>query len=252
MDKDSIYTNFGYKKVDTLEKESLVKDVFSNVAERYDLMNNLMSLGIHNLWKDRLISNIPDFKGKLIDVAGGTGDIAFRFYEKAKEKNINPHITIADINPEMLRVCKDKAIDKNILSGIDFFECNAEKLPFDDNSFDYYTIAFGIRNVTNIEAVLSEARRVLKPFGKFICLEFSKINIPILEKLYKSYSFNIVPKIGKLVAANHDAYQYLVESIDLFPDQNLFKAMIESEGFKSVSYQNLSFGIASIHTAYKI
>lgn len=252
MEKDYTYKNFGYKKVPLDEKEGMVKDLFSQVSTKYDLMNNLMSFGIHNIWKDTLISNIHNLNGKLLDVAGGTGDIAFRLYKKAIKSNIVPNITIADINPEMLKIAKDKAINNNMLFGIDFVECNAEKLPFDDNSFDYYTISFGIRNVTNIDLVLQEAYRVLKPFGKFICLEFSKINNSLLETLYKAYSFNIVPIIGKIITSNEEAYKYLVESIDLFPDQNTFQSMIEEEGFKNVKYQNLSLGIASIHTAYKI
>jgi demethylmenaquinone methyltransferase/2-methoxy-6-polyprenyl-1,4-benzoquinol methylase len=252
MEKDYTYKNFGYKKVPLDEKEGMVKDLFSQVSTKYDLMNNLMSFGIHNIWKDTLISNIHNLNGKLLDVAGGTGDIAFRLYKKAIKSNIVPNITIADINPEMLKIAKDKAINNNMLFEIDFVECNAEKLPFDDNSFDYYTISFGIRNVTNIDLVLQEAYRVLKPFGKFICLEFSKINNSLLETLYKAYSFNIVPIIGKIIASNQEAYKYLVESIDLFPDQNTFRSMIEAEGFKNVKYQNLSLGIASIHTAYKI
>jgi demethylmenaquinone methyltransferase/2-methoxy-6-polyprenyl-1,4-benzoquinol methylase len=252
MDKEDIYTNFGYRKVESEQKQNLVKDLFSKVSTKYDLMNNLMSLGIHNLWKDLMIAELPNINAKLIDVAGGTGDIAFRFYNKVQEKHIQPNIIVADINPEMLQVCKDKAINKNILSGIDFIECNAENLPFEDNSFDYYTISFGIRNVTNINSVLKEAYRILRPCGKFICLEFSKINIPILERFYKTYSFHIVPLIGRFVASNEEAYKYLVESIDLFPEQNLFKSMIQDNEFSHVKYKNLSFGIASIHTAYKI
>jgi demethylmenaquinone methyltransferase/2-methoxy-6-polyprenyl-1,4-benzoquinol methylase len=246
------YSNFGYKKVLSEEKESLVGQVFSSVASKYDLMNNLMSLGIHHLWKDRLIEEIPNLKGKIIDVAGGTGDIAFKLYKKAKKLGIIPDIVIADINPDMLQVAKDKAIDNNILSGIKFIESSAENLPFANDSFDYYIISFGIRNVTNIDLALKEAYRVLKPFGKFICLEFSTINNSILENLYKAYSFNIVPKIGKIVTSNENAYKYLVETIDLFPNQEKFKSMIENTEFRNVKYKNLSFGIASIHTAYKI
>ncbi len=247
-----MYTNFGYRKVELEEKESLVKDIFSNVADKYDLMNNLMSFGIHHLWKDKLIQEVFDFNSNILDVAGGTGDIAFRLYKKGMSVNITPNIIVADINPEMLQLCKNKAIDTNILSGINFVECNAENLPFDDESFDYYTISFGIRNITNIDVALKEAHRVLKPLGKFICLEFSKIDNSIIQKLYDTYSFNIVPTIGKIVASNEKAYKYLVESIDLFPDQEIFKSMIEDAGFKNVKYHNLTFGISAIHKGYKI
>lgn len=251
MNKDT-YTNFGYRKVDLEEKEPLVKGVFSNVADKYDLMNNLMSFGIHHLWKDRVTQEVPDLKSSIVDVAGGTGDIAFRLHRKARKMSIATNITIADINPEMLKQCKNKAIDNNILSGIDFVECNAESLPFEDKSFDYYIISFGVRNITNIDIALKEAYRVLKPLGKFICLEFSKIDKFIIKKLYDVYSFNVVPAIGRIVASNENAYRYLVESIDLFPDQENFKSMIEDAGFKNVKYHNLTFGISAIHTGYKI
>jgi demethylmenaquinone methyltransferase/2-methoxy-6-polyprenyl-1,4-benzoquinol methylase len=251
MNKDT-HTNFGYRKVELEAKEPLVKDVFSNVAAKYDLMNNLMSFGIHHLWKDRVIQEVLDLKSSIVDVAGGTGDIGFRLHKKARKMNVAPNITIADINPEMLKLCKNKAIDSNILSGINFVECNAESLPFEDESFDCYIIAFGIRNITNIDVALKEAYRVLKPLGKFICLEFSKIDKFIIKKLYDAYSFSVVPAIGRIVASNENAYRYLVESIDLFPDQENFKSMIEEARFKNVKYNNLTFGISAIHTGYRI
>ncbi len=244
--------NFGFRKVNAQQKESLVKEVFSDVAENYDIMNDLMSLGIHRLWKDEFCSMIPNLNSKILDVAGGTGDIAFRLHKKAKKLNANSEITICDINPEMLQEAKKKAVDKNILSGIEFTVGDAMNLPFTDNSFDYYTIAFGIRNVVTIETALKEANRVLKPGGKFLCLEFSKLEHNFMQKAYDLYSFNILPFIGKHVARNQDAYKYLAESISLFPDQETFKKMIYDAGFIKADYKNLSCGIASIHYGYKV
>jgi len=243
--------NFGFKKVSATEKRLLVDDMFSDVAGKYDLMNDFMSFGIHRLWKEEFCKMIPNMDSKILDVAGGTGDIAFRLKEKGKAQNKNPYIIVSDINKEMLQVCQSRAIDKNILNNFDIVVADAEKLPFSDNSFDYYTIAFGIRNTISIEKVLSEALRVLKPTGKFLCLEFSKVQNNFLKPLYDFYTFNIIPKIGNCVAGNQDAYRYLAESISLFPDQEDFKTMIQKAGFTNVAYKNLTFGTASIHYGFK-
>lgn len=243
--------NFGFKKVSAKEKRSLVDDVFSDVAGKYDLMNDFMSFGIHRLWKEEFCKMVPNMDSRILDVAGGTGDISFRLKEKGKAQRKDPHIVVSDINKEMLQICQSRAIDQNILNNFDIVVADAEKLPFSDNSFDYYTIAFGIRNVVSIENVLAEALRVLKPTGKFLCLEFSKVQNNLLKPLYNFYTFNVIPKIGGCVAGNHDAYRYLAESISLFPDQEDFKTMIQKVGFTNVAYKNLTFGAASIHYGFK-
>jgi len=251
-------THFGFKQVDENQKSSLVREVFSSVASKYDIMNDFMSAGMHRLWKDKMVKEIKFIQSsasgqsyKTIDVAGGTGDIAFRILKKAGQQNVKIEIEVADINAEMLAVGKERAVDKNLFSHLNFNCCDGEKLPYADNSFDYYTIAFGIRNFTNIQNGLNEAFRVLKEGGKFICLEFSQVNNLPLAKLYDLYSFKAIPKIGKLVAGDEDSYQYLVESIRKFPNQENFKKMIEKAGFKNVSYQSLNFGVVAIHTGYK-
>ncbi len=244
--------NFGFEKVTSEKKRTLVDNVFSNVADKYDLMNDLMSLGIHRLWKDEFCRMVPNLNSKILDVAGGTGDISFRLKDNAKKQNYDPHIVVCDINPDMLKLCKDKAIDRNILTNFDIVVGDAENLPFSDNSFDYYTIAFGIRNMVSLEKTLSEAYRVLKPTGKFLCLEFSKVENDFISKLYDYYSFKLIPKIGNYVAQNQDAYRYLAESINLFPNQEDFKSLIQNTGFSNVSYKNLTFGVAAIHCGFKI
>lgn len=247
-------THFGFKQVDEKQKSSLVRGVFDSVASKYDVMNDFMSAGMHRLWKDKMVKEIkflPHQNYQTIDVAGGTGDIAFRILKKAREKNADIKIEVADINSEMLSVGKDRAVDKNLFSNLNFNCCDGEKLPYSDNSFDYYTIAFGIRNFTNIQNGLNEAFRVLKPGGKFICLEFSQVNNLPMAKIYDLYSFNVIPKIGRLVASDEASYQYLVESIRKFPNQENFKKMIEKAGFKNVSYQSLNFGVVAIHTGFK-
>ncbi len=247
-------THFGFKQVDESQKSSLVKEVFSSVASKYDLMNDFMSAGMHRLWKDKMVKEIkliPNQSYKTIDVAGGTGDIAFRILKKAKEQNAKIEIEVADINPQMLSVGKERAVDKNLFSHLNFNCCDGEKLPYADNYFDYYTIAFGIRNFTNIQNGLNEAFRVLKTGGKFICLEFSQVNNLPLAKIYDLYSFHAIPKIGKLVAGDEDSYQYLVESIRKFPNQENFKKMIEKAGFKNVAYASLSSGVVAVHTGGK-
>ncbi|NBV06726.1 MAG: bifunctional demethylmenaquinone methyltransferase/2-methoxy-6-polyprenyl-1,4-benzoquinol methylase UbiE [Proteobacteria bacterium] len=251
MEKEK--THFGFKQVNREEKSDLVKEIFSSVAKKYDLMNDLMSGGIHRIWKNKMVQEI-DLQNqniRVIDLAGGTGDIAFRIAKKAREKNIKCAIDVVDINQEMLDVGKDRAVDLNLFSDLKFTCCDGEKLSFADESFDFFTIAFGIRNFTNIDQALLEAYRVLKLNGKFICLEFSKVNDYFLQKIYDTYSFKVIPKIGELVLQDRASYQYLVESIRKFPSQEEFKNMIEKAGFKNVSYQNLSFGAAAIHVGYK-
>lgn len=243
--------DFGFTKVSGAQKRSLVDSVFSNVASKYDLMNDLMSAGIHRLWKDEFCKMIPDLNASILDVAGGTGDISFRLKKLAKKQAASLNITISDINKEMLMIGRERAIDQNILTGLNFALADAQKLPFADNSFDYYTIAFGIRNVINIDEALSEARRVLKPGGKFLCLEFSKVKNDMLKSIYDFYSFNLIPAIGEFVTDNKEAYKYLAESISLFPTQIEFKKMIQKSGFTNVGFKDLTFGVVAIHYGYK-
>lgn len=244
--------DFGFEKVSGAEKRTLVDGVFSDVAKKYDLMNDLMSFGVHRLWKDEFCQMIPNLDSTILDVAGGTGDIAFRIKDRGRKQNKDPHVVVCDINKEMLGLCRDKAVDNNILGNLDVVLGDAEKLPFADNSFDYYTIAFGIRNMLNISKTLEEAYRVLKPTGKFLCLEFSKVQNDFIKPLYDFYSFNLIPTIGGTIANNKSAYKYLVESISLFPRQEDFKTMIKQAGFTDISYKNLTFGVAAIHYGYKV
>lgn len=242
-------TQFGEQSVTPDQKTGLVRGVFDSVADNYDLMNDLMSGGLHRVWKDRLVRLIrPKSNMRFIDVAGGTGDIAFRIRKKAPKAQI----TVYDLNQNMLDVGRDRAIDKGWVEGFSW-ECgNAEKLPHPDNTFDVYTIAFGLRNVTHIDTALKEAHRVLKPGGRFFCLEFSHVREPILSKAYDFYSYNLIPKIGAAVAKDRDSYQYLVESIRKFPRQEVLKARMEDAGMKNCSFSNLSAGIVAIHKGYKI
>jgi demethylmenaquinone methyltransferase/2-methoxy-6-polyprenyl-1,4-benzoquinol methylase len=243
--------NFGFKKVFKDQKESLVAGVFSNVAKKYDLMNDLMSGGLHRLWKSKMIQELnfnPFDEYKIIDVAGGTGDISFLIHDKlSKIGNNCTTIDIVDINPEMLEVGKERAIENGLFSDLNFVEASGEKLPYADNSFDFYTIAFGIRNFTDISLGLSEAFRVLKDGGKFVCLEFSKIDNYILSKIHNFHCFSVVPKIGEVILKDRDSYQYLAESIAKFPNQNQFKSMMDDAGFSDTKYQNLTFGTVAIH-----
>ncbi|MBL4805607.1 MAG: bifunctional demethylmenaquinone methyltransferase/2-methoxy-6-polyprenyl-1,4-benzoquinol methylase UbiE [Alphaproteobacteria bacterium] len=241
-------TKFGERKVTPEEKTGLVRGVFDSVADNYDLMNDLMSGGLHRIWKDRFVRLIrPKSNMKFIDVAGGTGDIAFRIRRKAPDAQI----TVYDLNQNMLDVGRDRAIDKGWIEGFSW-ECgNAEQLPHPDNTFDVYTIAFGLRNVTHIDNALKEAHRVLKPGGRFFCLEFSHVREPVLSKAYDFYSYNVIPKIGATVAKDRASYQYLVESIRTFPKQEDLKARMENAGLKNCSFSNLSAGIVAIHRGYK-
>ncbi|NQW01867.1 MAG: bifunctional demethylmenaquinone methyltransferase/2-methoxy-6-polyprenyl-1,4-benzoquinol methylase UbiE [Rhodospirillales bacterium] len=241
-------THFGFRDVPDSEKASLVKGVFDSVASNYDFMNDLMSLGVHRLWKNTLVESLrPHPRMRLLDVGGGTGDIAFRFLDKGGEV-----VTVCDINQEMLKQGRDRAINRGHLKGLSWVTGDAENLPVDDHSVDAYTIAFCIRNVTHIDRALAEARRVLKPGGRFLCLEFSRIALPLLEKPYDLYSFKILPWMGQAFANDRAAYQYLAESIRRFPDQQRFAQMITDAGLSRVSHRNLSGGVAAIHSAWRV
>jgi demethylmenaquinone methyltransferase/2-methoxy-6-polyprenyl-1,4-benzoquinol methylase len=241
--------SFGFREVPEDEKEGLVREVFSSVAPRYDLMNDLMSGGIHRLWKDAMVEWLNPRPGwKLLDVAGGTGDIALRIANRTRSQ---AEITVCDINAEMLGEGKRRAQEKGE-TAIAWLCGDAEKLPVPDKSFDAYTIAFGIRNVTHIDRALSEARRVLKPGGRFLCLEFSKVEVPGLDTLYDAYSFRLLPKIGGWVAGDENSYRYLAESIRRFPGQKEFAKLIEAAGLSRVKIRNLSGGIAAMHSAWRI
>jgi demethylmenaquinone methyltransferase / 2-methoxy-6-polyprenyl-1,4-benzoquinol methylase len=214
-------------------------------------MNDVMSFGAHRLWKKQFIDQIPLNSSTILDVASGTGDIAIGCYKKLSYNNSNIHIVTCDINQDMLSLAQDKAVDANILAGLDYAQCNAEKLPFADNSFDCYTITFGIRNVTNVEAALKESYRVLKPGGKFLCMEFAKVKSPLIREFYDAYSMNIIPKIGECITGDRDSYQYFVESIRTFPDQTKFTQMISNAGYHHAKSKDLTFGVVSIYSAYK-
>lgn len=241
---------FGFKDVARDQKDILVGKVFAAVAPQYDLMNDLMSAGIHRFWKDFMVGQIsPQPNLKILDVAGGTGDIAFRMAKKFQDAEI----TLCDINPEMLEVGKQRAKSKlKLASAIKWICGDACALTLNDQSYDVYTIAFGLRNVTDIKAALSQAYRVLQPGGQFLCLEFSTLTHPFLRELYKKYSFKVIPKIGQLVAQNKPAYQYLVESIDRFPNQNTIATMMREVGFEQVKFINLTAGVAALHIGWRI
>ncbi|KAF7285911.1 hypothetical protein GWI33_009382 [Rhynchophorus ferrugineus] len=248
-------THFGFETVKESEKQEKVLKVFENVAEDYDIMNDVMSLGIHRLWKDYFISSLsPTNNTKLLDVAGGTGDIAFRFIDYVKTyQRQNCHVTVTDINSHMLNVGKIRSKALNHDPGIiNWQEGNAEELPFKDNTFNAYTIAFGARNCTHIDKVLSEAYRVLQPGGRFMCLEFSQLENTTLQWLYDQYSFQVIPVMGQLIAKQWKPYQYLVESIRQFPNQEKYKNMIEEAGFRQVAFENLTLGIVAIHSGFKL
>lgn len=243
---------FGYEEVPTDEKAGRVRGVFESVSDSYDLMNDLMSGGIHRLWKTAMIDWLDPRPGiALLDVAGGTGDIAFRVLERLGP-DPNTAVTVCDLTPEMLAVGRDRALDRGMLTDIHWVAGDAEALPLPDRSVTAYTIAFGLRNVTHIERALSEARRVLKPGGRFLCLEFSQVVLPLLAELYDLYSFKVLPAIGQLVAGDRAAYQYLVESIRRFPPQEDLGAMIAKAGLDQVRYRNLTGGIAAIHSAWRL
>lgn len=274
-------THFGYENVSESRKAEKVHGVFENVAEKYDVMNDLMSGGIHRIWKDHFMSTLsPRPNTKLLDVAGGTGDIAFRFIDhvlaksgssfelpkaypvtpegaidyidEALEDNVAPYeVVICDISEGMLEVGQKRAEEKG-LGGITWVCGDAQQLPFEDDTFDCYTIAFGIRNVIDVQAALDEAYRVLKPGGRFLCLEFSHVTNPAVKWIYDQYSFQIIPAMGQIVAGDMKSYKYLVESIRKFPPQEEFKEMIEEAGFRRVTFENLTFGVTAIHSGFKI
>ena len=246
-------TDFGFRRVAPSEKTSLVRAVFDGVAGRYDLMNDLMSFGVHRLWREALIDWLaPRPPMRLIDVAGGTGDIAFRFLDRAGRFGPGASAVVADQSPEMIRVGETRAIDRGILRDLRWIAAPAEALPVESGVFDACTIAFGLRNVTDRSQALAEMQRVLKPGGRFICLEFAPVETPILASLYDRYSFAVVPRLGGLVTGRADAYRYLVESIRRFPDPRTLAGEMAAAGFSRVRFRLLSGGIAALHSAWRI
>jgi len=249
MDQDKRKTDFGFQEVFEEEKPGLVRDLFSRVADRYDLMNDLMSFGLHRLWKQHFLGLIPKRpQMKLLDVAGGTGDIALKFLKSME--GLEPSAVVYDMTPEMLQQGQDKAYDRNILKGIEWVCGTAEDLPFDDHSFDVYTISFGLRNVTDKTKTLSEAYRVLKPGSPFFCLEFSQIQGP-LAPLYNLYAMKLIPLLGKLVSDQKEAYRYLSESIEKFPEAGVVENMMKDAGFQHVQHEKLCSGLVAIHQGWK-
>jgi demethylmenaquinone methyltransferase/2-methoxy-6-polyprenyl-1,4-benzoquinol methylase len=253
MDRPDQTTHFGFRDVPVGDKQGLVNDVFHSVARRYDLMNDLMSVGLHRLWKDIMINALNPPRGDapfaLLDVAGGTGDIAFR---AAKAAGSGFHATVCDINSDMLAVGRQRAIARHLDDRVAFVEGNAEALAFPDRHFDAYTIAFGIRNVPRIDLALGEAFRVLRPGSRFLCLEFSTVDVPGLDRLYDLFSFKVIPPLGRAVTGDAQSYQYLVESIRKFPRPNAFAEMIRTAGFSRVSWQSLSGGIVALHSGWRL
>jgi demethylmenaquinone methyltransferase/2-methoxy-6-polyprenyl-1,4-benzoquinol methylase len=248
-DTDSRTTHFGFQDVAEDQKAGMVHGVFTNVASKYDIMNDVMSMGIHRVWKDALMDWLAPRDGQqLLDVAGGTGDVAFRFLGRAPGATA----TVLDMTESMLIEGQKRAEATELAEKLDWIVGDAMALPFPDNSFDRYTISFGIRNVTRIPDALAEAFRVLRPGGRLMVLEFSQLPNDGLQKLYDLYSFNVIPRMGQLIAGDRDSYQYLVESIRRFPDQETFAQMIRDAGFEQVSYRNLSLGIAALHSGWKI
>jgi len=244
-------THFGYSEVGLSQKQGLVDEVFHKVARRYDIMNDLMSGGMHRLWKDAFAAKVNARRRagfRHLDVAGGTGDIAFRIARKAHG---DAKIVVLDINGDMLEVGRARARERGLDGQIDFVQANAESLPLPDAYFDAYTIAFGIRNVPRIQIALEEAYRVLAPGGRFLCLEFSQVAVPGLDKIYEAYSFNVIPTIGKLVAGDGEPYRYLVESIQRFPRADEFEGMIRKAGFRRTGYERLTGGVVAIHSGWK-
>lgn len=249
MTDDKKTTHFGYQTVDEDQKAGMVHGVFTNVASKYDIMNDVMSMGIHRVWKDAMMDWLAPRPGQtLLDVAGGTGDVAFRFLNRAP----GAKATVCDMTESMLIEGRKRAEAEQMATQLDWVVGDAMALPFEDNSFDVYTISFGIRNVTRIADALAEAYRVLKPGGRLMVLEFSQIPNDMMQKVYDLYSFNIIPRMGQVIANDRDSYQYLVESIRRFPDQETFAGMIRTAGFEQVKYRNLTMGIAALHSGWKI
>ena len=242
-------THFGFETVPEAEKAGKVQGVFTSVASKYDVMNDVMSLGIHRIWKEAMMDWLaPRPSQKLLDVAGGTGDISFKFLKRAG----SGHATVLDITENMLIEGRKRAEADQMLDRLDWVVGDAMALPFADNSFDVYTISFGIRNVTHPQDALNEAFRVLRPGGRLMVLEFSQIPVPLAQKAYDFYSFNVIPRMGKLIANDRDSYQYLIESIRKFPNQETFLSMVRQAGFENANYRNLSLGIAALHSGWKI
>jgi demethylmenaquinone methyltransferase/2-methoxy-6-polyprenyl-1,4-benzoquinol methylase len=253
MPRDAGETHFGERSVPLADKQGLVDNVFHSVAGRYDLMNDLMSGGLHRAWKDALVTAVNPPKGDrnfaLLDVAGGTGDVALRV---ARAGGTGTRVTVCDINADMLTVGAERALERSLDDRVAFEHGNAEQLPYPDRSFDCVTIAFGIRNVPRIERALAEAHRVLKLCGRFLCLEFSAVDVPGLDALYELYSFQVIPRIGAAVTGDREAYQYLVESIRKFPKPKAFAALIERAGFRRVSCTPMTGGIVALHSGWRL
>ena len=242
-------THFGFQTVPESEKVSKVQNVFTSVASKYDIMNDVMSMGVHRIWKEAMMDWLAPKSGqKLLDVAGGTGDISFKFIKRSGAA----HSTVLDITENMLLEGRKRAEANQLVDSLNWIVGDAMSLPFADNSFDVYTISFGIRNVTQPQIALDEAFRVLRPGGRLMVLEFSQIPVPLAQKAYDLYSFNVIPVMGKLITNDRDSYKYLVESIRRFPDQETFLSMVQQSGFENASYRNLSFGIAVLHSGWKI
>jgi demethylmenaquinone methyltransferase/2-methoxy-6-polyprenyl-1,4-benzoquinol methylase len=244
--------HFGSRQVPLADKQALVDDVFHSVAQRYDLMNDLMSFGLHRAWKDALVTAVNPPKSRpfaLLDIAGGTGDVALRVIEAGGK---DTRATVCDINPDMLAVGRGRAAARSHADAVTFTEANAEALPFKDRSFDAATIAFGIRNVPRIDRALAEAFRALKIGGRFLCLEFSAVNVPGLDTLYDAYSFNVIPELGRVVAGDAESYRYLVESIRRFPKPQPFADMLRTAGFARVSYRLMTGGIVALHSGWRL
>ncbi len=240
--------DFGYRSVDATEKAGMVRAVFDSVAPRYDLMNDLMSLGIHRVWKQIFISDLqPRPNHALLDLAGGTGDISFGWLKRG-----GGPVLLTDINNAMLSVGRDRALNRGFANDVTFAVADAEKLPFPDRCVDRVSMAFGLRNCTDKAAVLREARRVLKPGGRFLCLEFSRVTVQALTPIYDIWSFKVLPRLGQLVAGDEDSYRYLAESIRTFPDQDTLAGMMRDAGLARVKYRNLSGGIAAIHSGWRL
>ncbi|MDI6838615.1 MAG: bifunctional demethylmenaquinone methyltransferase/2-methoxy-6-polyprenyl-1,4-benzoquinol methylase UbiE [Rhizobiaceae bacterium] len=245
-------TSYGFRDVQEGEKQGLVNDVFHKVAKRYDIMNDVMSAGLHRVWKNAMVAALNPRKDpayQVLDVAGGTGDIAFRIIEASDRL---AHATVLDINGSMLAVGAERAAKKGLSDNVTFVEANAEELPFEDNSFDAYTIAFGIRNVPHIDVALKEAHRVLKRGGRLLVLEFSEVDMPLLDRFYDEWSFKAIPHFGRMITGDAEPYQYLVESIRKFPNQRDFAAMISNAGFSRVTFTNYTGGIAALHSGWKL
>ncbi|THH35360.1 bifunctional demethylmenaquinone methyltransferase/2-methoxy-6-polyprenyl-1,4-benzoquinol methylase UbiE [Aliishimia ponticola] len=246
---DDKTTHFGFEDIPESQKAGRVQGVFNSVASKYDVMNDAMSMGIHRIWKDAMMDWLAPRPGqKLLDVAGGTGDISFRFLKRAG----HGHATVLDLTEPMLVEGRKRAEAAQMADSLDWVTGDAMKLPFRDNTFDVYTISFGIRNVTRPLDALREAYRVLKPGGRLMVLEFSQLPNPGMQKLYDLYSFNVIPRMGQAIAGDRDSYQYLVESIRKFPDQETFLGMVREAGFENAKYRNLTMGVACLHSGWKI